>query len=197
MNPDHHIEEFWLGFKQSMKNFYGTTGRNIDRWSFILNDLQQQRNYEEIEKNIRNYISLYAIDVMKSNNTYHAHILGKNIKRWNELSLKFAFSSEKTYYNKIFMLFDIFYKNCQENDNTIFVNELMNMFQDVELFVIYDEFKSLIDISIKYEKPNILDKLGNFVDVIEYVNNKFYPINIRRKLSGTKIIKEIHTIKTN
>jgi hypothetical protein len=44
MNPDYHIEQFWLSFKQSMLNFYRDfkcSQRPIEYWSEYLNTLQK------------------------------------------------------------------------------------------------------------------------------------------------------------
>ena len=89
-DPDYSIEEFWYGFKNSMYNFYTVTHippRNIARWSENLNMLKVAKNYDQIENNIRNYMSLYALDVMKyeKNSGHHGNILNTNIKRWNNI----------------------------------------------------------------------------------------------------------------
>ena len=83
--PDALIEEFWLSLKISMKNFYKIHKftRPIDTWSEQLNIYQKQENYEAIENHIRNYMSLYAIDLMKGCSSYYMRILITNIKRWN------------------------------------------------------------------------------------------------------------------
>lgn len=190
MNPDYHIEQFWLGFKQSMENFYHNSSkfsRNIKKWSEYLNQLQSLQKYNEIEKNIRNYISLYAIDLMKTKDKYNAHILSTNIKRWNTISLHFGFNIDKGYYNKIFMLFDIYYRNIYMSDNKNFISELVSLYEDVELFIIHDEFSSLIDLSIKYEKSGIIDKLAQLTNVVEYVNKK-YNLQLSKGVSAVKII---------
>ena len=46
-NVDHDIEQFWLGFKTSMKKFYKVDiNRLIDSWSTNLNALQSLKQYE-------------------------------------------------------------------------------------------------------------------------------------------------------
>ena len=48
MNPDYHIEHFWLEFKKSMNNFYNDNNfaRPIALWSTKLNELQKLSNQE-------------------------------------------------------------------------------------------------------------------------------------------------------
>ena len=81
--PDFEIEQFWLGLKDSMINFYfdKIIKRPIFNWSNKLNLLQKEEKYNEIEMNIRNYISLYGIDLMRKNDSYHFGILKTNIKK--------------------------------------------------------------------------------------------------------------------
>ena len=59
-NVDYEIEQFWLGFKVSMINFYETqtqSNRPIQQWSDHLIMLQKIKNYEGIEECIVKYIS--------------------------------------------------------------------------------------------------------------------------------------------
>ena len=111
-NPDAEIEAFWLQLKTSMNNFYGTNEnikRPISFWSSVLNNYQKNQNYEKIEEHIKKYISLYAIDLLRTNSDYHIQILITNIGRWNKLSSKFTFSTkEQNYANFIFVLLDIY-----------------------------------------------------------------------------------------
>lgn len=193
--PDYHIEQFWLTFKVSMNNYYNTqtVKRPINFWSAELNNLQDFKQYDQIENKIRNIISLYAIDLMKSNNTYNTDILLTNIKRWNKIALKYNFEkSTNIYHNIIFLLLDI-YKNIMY-DLTI---ELKNIFSQIELFIIYQDFSSLIEYSINYKKESILDKLNqytNFTNVNKYIENK-YNITLDRFTSGKKILKKIESNK--
>ena len=101
LNPDHHIEEFWLNFKNSMNNFYNATksiSRPITLWSDNLNNLQKNKQYDIIEKCIRDYISLYAIDILRCHGNYYFNILYINIKRWNVISHKYKFTLDYIIY---------------------------------------------------------------------------------------------------
>lgn len=188
--PDYYIEQFWLGLKDSMINFYHEkiTKRPIIKWSDNLNKLQKEEKYEDIEKNIRNYISLYGIDLMRQMDFYHLGILKTNIKRWNNISNHYGFNKEdeKKYYNIIFLLIDIYeklYKNLSENDFTEFSTE-------IELLIINEDFNSLIDICVKYKLESTIDKLSNYIDVLKILNTK-YNLKLKYNISGKKLFKII------
>lgn len=184
--PDFLIEEFWLSFKKSMENFYENKSykRPIEFWSSELNKLQDKQKYELIENKIRNYISLYAIDLMKYNNTYDTDILISNVKRWNKISKKYNFDkSDSMYHNIIFLLLDIYKILMFQLDNKI-----KNIFSQVELFIIYQDFSTLIDYAIEKKKDSIIDKLNNFTKINDYIKEN-YDINIDQYTSGKKIIK--------
>ena len=188
--PDYEIEQFWLGLKDSMINFYTnkTLKRPIHKWSKYLNILQKKEKYEDIEINIRNYISLYGIDLMRHMDFYHFGILKTNIKRWNNISYHYGFNNEesKKYYNIIFLLIDIYeklYNKLSEDDFTEFSTE-------IELLIIYEDFNSLIDICVKYKLESIIDKLSNYIDVLKILNTK-YNLNLKHYISGKKLFKLI------
>ena len=93
-NPDHEIEKFWLAFKQSMLNFYSAKhvmSRPIDQWSAKLNRLQTQQKYTEIEAHIKNYLSLYGLDVLRTESQYYINILITNLKRWDKIAGSYKF----------------------------------------------------------------------------------------------------------
>lgn len=190
MNPDYEIEEYWLGLKQSMINFYRNKNytRPIDAWSENLNDLQKNKQYNLIEENIRNYISLYAIDLIKSMNKYYSHILKTNIKRWNNISTKYNFNDPNTTHNNIFVLFSIFYMfvNKDQLDDNI-----CNVFLEIELTVLYKNYTSLIKYAINFNKPSILKKLDTIVDVKKELINHFNMDEKLKKYSYEKLCKEI------
>lgn len=195
--PDYEIEQFWFGFKNSMKNFYNasnTYGRPIKLWSNNLNNLQKMEKYDLIEKNIRNYISLYGIDVMRTGEIYHLNILKTNVKRWNKISKHFNFIKveNKKYYNIIFLIIDIYdtlyYKFSK--------SEMINFSSEIELLIIYEDFNYLIDSCIKYNLQSIIDKVSEYVNINDLINEKFN-LNLKYKTSGRKIFDMINNKNIN
>ncbi len=194
---DFHIEKFWLDFKQSMINFYSinkTFSRPIIYWSDKLNKLQKIQKYDIIEENIRDFISLFAIDLLRTNSYYHINILISNIKRWNNVANKInSFDkSESKYINIVFLLVDIYMALSDfEND------EIKYLFSTIELYIIHEDFKFLIDFAINNKKPSIIDKINDY----EYHNNKNsclkyiedqYKIILSPKISARKIFNKIN-----
>ena len=198
--PDFEIEEFWLGFKQSMNNFYKENEnlkRPIQYWSNVLNTHQAKQDYEKIEENIKKYISLYAIDLLRTNNSYNINILNSNISRWNKLSNKYAFSSkEKSYCNFIFVLLDI-YKSINRNNLTnkekININEIFGQF---DLMLLYQDYGPLTKFAVINNKSNILDKLFEFDNQIYKTVIDEYHLDVAKNtiMKGQKIIKLIKSV---
>jgi len=183
-DPDFEIEEFWLGFKKSMINFYEDNNiRPIQYWSNNLNNFQSKKMYNNIEDCIKKYISLYAIDVLKVSNSYNIGILHSNIKRWNRISKKYCFNDDKeiVYDNIIFLLVDLFdtmYQTDKEYTEIIF--------SEIELFLLYKDFSSLIKFAVKYNKPSIIDKISKYTNINETLNT-LYNLKLKHKISGKKI----------
>lgn len=220
-DPDFVIEEFWYGFKNSMKNFYITShipSRNIARWSENLNMLKVAKNYEQIEINIRNYMSLYALDVMKYelNSTYNGNILNTNIKRWNTISLNSKFTiSEK--HNNILLLFDIFnsiknkissiseqlktekiLSNPEESKKILSkLIQIFKFFEDIEVLIYFDNFDHIIKLSIEAKQIKILNTIRKIIGESNFITKikEMYPnIFLNKNLSCEKICKYLVTI---
>ena len=161
-NVDYDIEQFWLGFKTSMFNFYRNRDikRPINIWSDNLNALQSLKEYESIEVNITKYISLYAIDLMRANDFYSIGILNTNIKRWDKISKKYKIfdGREKTNEgcNLITTLLSIFTLLTEKNKMDLLI------FDQLELFLFFKDFKYLIKYSKEQDIPSIIDKLLKF-----------------------------------
>lgn len=191
-NPDYHIELFWLNFKKSMINYYSikNLSRPIDYWSDELNKLQKLKKYNLIQNKIKNYISLFAIDLMRNLEHYHIRILFTNIKRWNKLSILNNFQSNlENYHNIIFLLLDIYKSMLSSEFNT----DSKLIFNQIELLILWKDFSSIIEYSIKNKKLSIIDKINKFDPKL--VNNhieNIYNIKINNILSAKKIFKLIN-----
>jgi hypothetical protein len=198
LKPDHDIEQFWLSFKQSMLNFYGRTGlktmpaRPIDDWSARLNRLQKTASYETIEQNIYNFMTLYGIDLLRVGDRYHLAILITNIKRWNKIAAKYPFHDSESGVgnnkNLIFILLEIV-------NNFIKCGlEFENLFSDIELYLIHEDYTNIIEFAIKHNKPVIIDKLMAF-DSLAVINslNTYWHLGLdianEYKIAGKKVIE--------
>ena len=185
---DYDIEQFWLGFKTSMINFYKNKilKRPIDLWSNNLNLLQSKQKYEEIEKYITKYIALYALDLMRIDDNYSIRILNTNIKRWDKISNKYKIISSIEKYNKgcnlITTLLDIYTILSKKDkiDRTIF--------DQMELFIFFGDFTDLIKYSKDNQIPSIIDKLLKYdsnifqqiKDIFELDESIIYPISVSK-----------------
>ena len=159
--PDYELEEFYLNFKKSMINFYKnhTFTRPIDDWSSRLNHLQEKKNYFEIHKLIQKIISLYAIDLMRVCDTYNSGILETNIKRFNRISEQLE-GMETINYNSnvVFVLFNIF-KTLIKTQS---IDDLKSLFNQIDIYLIYEDYTKLITYSVDNNRLSILDKLFKF-----------------------------------
>ena len=189
--PDHDIEQFWIMYKRSMYNFYSKCSeikRPIELWCSNLNGLQLIRQYDEIEENIYNYISLYAIDLMRMNDRYHTNILVSNIKRWNKLSKEYKISERHNkYHNIVFVLLDIFQSVPSDIDTR-------DIFSQIELLLLYKDFRELIRVSIENKKVGILEKLLKYDKDIYKQVEKLYNLGAGTlyNLSAKKIINSYY-----
>ena len=159
--PDYELEEFYLSFKQSMINFYKhhTFTRPINDWSNRLNNLQSKKDYFKIHKLIQKIISLYAIDLMRVCDTYNAGILETNIKRFNRISDTLDGMEHINYdSNIVFVLFNIF-KTLIKSQST---EEIKELFNQSDLYLIYEDYTKLITYSVDNNKLSILDKLFKY-----------------------------------
>lgn len=181
-DPDYQIEEFWLGLKQSMINFYeddniSTLSRCVNSWADRLNLLKSKQKYLEIEHLVYNYLSLYGIDVLRSGNLYYLALLNTNIKRWHKVCIhnnvdnldnRQGEPSKLKYQNCMLMLLDISYKLFSKCKSVMEKKDISKLFKDVELYLMYEDFQSLIQYALKNKKTNILDAL------ITYNSNNVY-----------------------
>jgi hypothetical protein len=159
--PDFYIEQFWLGFKQSILNYSKNYKDTVKEWSDNLNKLQIEKKYSEIEDNIRNYITYYASILIKTSlGTYHEQLLLTNIKRWNTISETYNFIISNKY-NKVLIMFmiylDIKEKALKDSGyNRIFAETIENIINMDD----YNDFSFIINYSLENNKSKLLDLLN-------------------------------------
>ena len=187
-DPDYHIEMFWYGFKTSMYNFYQTylmDYKHIQNWSDTLNQLKISKQYNDIEKNIRDYMSHYAFELAKQpKSNYYDQILISNIKRWDKISVMYKFKTcEK--YNKIILLFYIY--NEIKHDNDIINLDLgingLNTYniQPIDYTHTNNDFDSIIHYAVLMNKTKMLETLRLIpgYNAIENIKRLYPGLNIQ------------------
>jgi len=195
-DPDYQIEDFWYGLKNSMKNFYKSNGlkvRNIQLWSDKLNEYKKDKNYSSIEESIKEYITVYAVDIMKYdklNDCFHSNILLTNIKRWDKISNKFHFENlEKN--KQIFILFEAF--NCIKCKMDEKLYPILELFYDLNTIILSD-YAYLIILSLELGQAKMLDcicKIIGYQKLSQVIQDQ-YPefINNEIQISGIKLCKK-------
>lgn len=133
-DPDYQIEHFWFSFKLSMVKFYSSVrliNTNIKIWSDILNKFKSEKKYDLIEEKIKEYIGIFALDVMKYekiNDNTSSLILMANIKRWNKICNKFHFGYSDAN-KRIYSLFEAF--NNIKSKRKPEHHQLLEQFRDI------------------------------------------------------------------
>lgn len=191
-DPDYMIELYWFGFKQSMINFYITIPRkyeHITLWSNTLNHYKSQKDYNNIELCIRDFMSFYSFDLIKysKKDIFHNNIFIKNIKRWNDISESMNFNTSIKH-SKIVILFMI-YLHLKVLEAFDFLNEL----QPIEELLENNNYDVFIIYSINNNRSSILELVKKIPEYNIYDNIKrLYPnVNINNNLSLIKIIQYI------
>jgi hypothetical protein len=188
-DPDYLIEEFWLGFKNSLTNFYKiypVLTRPVDQWSTILNKYKDKMAYKKIQKKVYDYIMMHIIDTMRSYDSYHSNILNTNLKRWIKICNKVSFYTFHEELNHNYQLYRI-YINIVNGEKK---EDCKHIFLQPELILFHNDFNSLIVFAVENNKGSILDRLQNIYDISEDIEF-LYPVEIRFKMKGDKIIKMI------
>jgi hypothetical protein len=138
------------------------------------------------------YLSLYSIDLLRLGNQYYINILMTNLKRWDKLTDKYKFfdKSDKEV-NIVLILLEIVYSLLKTE------TPLEELFIDIELYIMYEDFTKLIEFSVSHNKPSILDKLIEY-DSLNVINtiNLLYDASVEWvqncKLSGKKLLMKIN-----
>ena len=178
-----------------MSNFYKKQtqiNRPIQQWSDHLNMLQKIKDYEGIEECIVKYISLYSMDLMRTHDSYNIRILNTNIKRWDKICNKSKIFVTRSSYNNgcnlIITLLDIYSILVEKNkvDHTIF--------DELELFIFFHDFRSLIIYARDQKIPSIIDKLLKYNESIFSQVKELYQLDAQMSypISAHKIFKSIN-----
>ena len=179
-----------------MKNFYKSNGlknKNIQLWSDKLNEYKKDKNYSLIEQSIKEYMTVYAIEIMKYDkfsDCFHSSILATNIKRWNKISNKFHFENlEKN--KQIFILFEAF--NCIKCKMDEKLYPILELFVDLNAMILSD-FSYLIVLSLELGQGKMLDcisKILGYKKLAQLINEQCPEfLNNEIRIIGHKLCKK-------
>lgn len=183
---DYEMEQFYIGFRDSMRNFYTQHSftRPLSVWSHKLNLLQSKKQFTEIRETIIKIISLYATDLMRTNDGYNAGILETNIKRWNKINGENISNS-----NIVFVLLSIFISLIKRGKD---LPDYSYLFYQVELYLLYEDFTGLVEYSVTNNVPSITDKLLKFKpEIIDSITEMYDLDKLPGKISSKKLFQLI------
>lgn len=203
-NPDKHIEYFWYGFKASITNFFTyyhlPDKLPIEAWSKHLNTLQKDKEYLEIEEEIRTYLERFGWYVIMYSCNYNAQIFATNIKRWNKISNHYNWNVEfePTVFN---VYFNIFYSLIKREKQFKKKPHLYQMLLVVRRYIDSDDIDDLdrcddsnirnlyklLDQALEYKEETIIDQIAKVCDIWSYINES-YDLNIVPGTKGKKIL---------
>ena len=199
--PDKEIEIFWYGWKAHLNNiFRPETKKNdkfMDKFNLVnlsnhLNSLQQKEQFTDIIYCIEKNLSLHLQICLENHiDLYYTNICYTFIKRWKKIkeSSTLIYLINDNDCIKNFILFEIYYLIL--NSKTLLTDQDKLSIYDALFF---SDINNIIDFAITYKKSNILDKLREHFDVLEYIENK-YDIKFSNKTKSHKIIKKLLSIK--
>ena len=185
-----------------MTNFYvlkTIPSRDIETWSDNLNLLQSGQRYSRIEKQIYNYITLYGLDLLRSGSRYHLGILITNIRRWDKVAAEHKILQSENKDNKdniVVILLEIASSFIKSG------TEFAGLFEDLELYMIHDDYARLINYSIKHRKTTILDRLIKFnylavsESMTELTGHDFSEF-LANGISGIKLMGKINLLESS
>jgi len=185
------MKQFWHEAAHSMmSNFYRRYMLErppppIVTWTKNIDTLSQSRP-EDLQECIQEYLTLFAIDVLRRQCTYTMGILGSNLKRWNLLSPAQGSS------NLMFFLVEL-YQTLVKGGAT--EQDLRVFFSDVAKTKHWD-WAALVDYAIAHRKPGALDKMrvffeqqhqGCLFDIYVYIEAT-YGVKLQEGMCAKKIL---------
>ena len=193
--PDKTTEFFWYGFKESILNLYKSLNHNPDlqeklsvlienlhNKSNFLNQLQNEKKYQEIKIKIGEYIRLFSRNLfILYADDYYFSIYLTNLKRWskwileskeNKISFDFLKENEDDYFMIFFNLRKYTAEKHKKDDkDDEIILQLNNYIQEYKIYS--DQNKAILDtiytylFQKKYFKNTILTEFNRYYPVIK------------------------------
>ncbi len=197
------IKQFWQEAGQSMMgNFYRRYNifeRPIDDWNKHIKALTT--GPEDLQETIQDYLTLFAIDVLRRQCTYTIGILGSNLKRWHLLHQGNG--------NIVFFLVEL-HQTLTKGAVAVAAaggedDDLRRLFSGVELFLLNintaRHWAALVDYVIAHRKQGALEKLRTFFeqnvllfDIYVHIEAT-YGVKLWEGMSAKKILGLIPALK--
>ena len=162
----------------------------MDSISKNLNKLQKEKNFDEIQKIIKNYVLYITLFIINNKFTSELNLILTYIKRWNRIcknQFKINNSIQKNTWQKhVYICLKILEKYRKNNSNIVDEIYLINDNIEYNKKLLNPIMKQLI----KDKKYSLLDLLKTEIDIYRFIEDEYeIPIEINRNLSFTKVFK--------
>ena len=193
-NPDNKLEFFWLTFKDSIRNYLNDEERyELLEISKKLNDLQQEKRYEEIEEYIKSHIEKVGYGMIINDDYYKAGHLKTNIKRWKKLTGCSIYPNNNTFYCLLLIFINLsqgkYRDRCEVEEMKDCIRKYsLNTMDNTKLI-------KLMNLSIRHKMHSNIDKLRNILDIGAFIKDE--KIKLKNNFVNTKsnkLCKYLHEL---
>ena len=219
---DADIEFFWLTFKDSVKNYLDKkTQKIIQDLSNMLNQLQLEKKYEEIQKVISNNLDEIAWRHVLTHDSYHGCHLITNLKRWRAISgeklprneLAYASLVVMIHYNEKYLKY--FYQRDEKSEDDkkkqTVLKEILERLSDLAFEFVKDDTTDksrdeaiikIINYGIENKLESLIHHLYRCIDMKPFLKDKSDTMALKMisskngKVRARKIIKVLKPYKT-
>lgn len=197
-NPDCEMEKFWYGFKNLIFNYYDTLtddenikfSSNINDFSKKLNELQEEKKYDEIYDEIYNYLKKFINSLIKKyeltsrqNNKYFFSWL----KRYNKIPNINKLESKQVY-NKNLKFMDV-----SEDEIILLKLKILENDYDPSLINLLDTDKyAFLNYCLEYKYENLFDHISLRFNIDDFFVKEKLPY--KGQIKAKKILKHYDVI---
>jgi hypothetical protein len=172
--PDHHIEQFWLTFKNSINSFLDEDGIYETNYvSNILNKLQKKEKYSMIETYISDHIERVGYRILYKDDFYRASHIDTNLKRWTKITTLYGFTGTNicethgVFYNLLKIYLSI--KNGKESDAK---NKVVNLIKEYSVKRSNHILHKILDLSVDNRLEGVIVRIIKIVDLELYLGGR-------------------------
>ena len=170
--PDSKLEFFWLTFKDSIKNYLNEYDlEEMNNLSDVLNSLQREERYEEIEEFIKQHIENIGYNMIARDDRYHINHIDTNIKRWKKLSGSDIYPTNNTFICILYMYIHIKDATDDKKDD---MNRIIELIKEFALDRSNrDVLNSIMNILIRNKMFGSIDKMRNIIDITMFLRKEY------------------------